>query len=142
MKDLLDGAFLCLFLSIFFITSCVENVGPSVGTKGILTSSAPWSPVAISEEAFSEWRKAKAAKDDHGQTLLIASKKILAVKKGTPSNKGSPHGSYAVCCAYGFRAYWYFCPLFSLLIKECLYVKYESLMEISQVSRAGYMESI
>jgi len=69
---------------LILIISCVENVGPPVGTKGVLISSAPWSPVAISEEVFSEWRKAKAVKDDHGQTLLIASKKILAVKSGTP----------------------------------------------------------
>jgi len=73
-----------LLLVFLPFLACGVDEGPQVGKNGILDSGGPWAPVAISEGAFSEWRKAKIANDDRGQVLLIASGKILTVKSGTP----------------------------------------------------------
>lgn len=73
------GLALCLMLG------CIQEPdnSKSVGQKGVLSSVNEYMPVAVTEAAFDELTKARAAKDKAGQMQLLTSGKTFMVKSGT-----------------------------------------------------------
>ncbi len=83
--------FLALLIFVMFVIAIGLLVNPgkemhptvsSIGEKGFLESGAPIVPVAVTKEAFEQWSKARAAKDEYGQMSLLASGLIF-----TPESK-------------------------------------------------------
>ena len=63
--------------------SCDTSMGVSIGNEGTLDSGANKSPVAITEDAFKAWTKAKVAKDTHGMAQLMLMGSVFLVERGT-----------------------------------------------------------
>ena len=63
--------------------SCDTSTGVSIGNEGTLDSGANKSPVAITEDAFKAWTKAKVANDTHGMAQLMLIGSVFLVERGT-----------------------------------------------------------
>lgn len=77
---------LILFTLIMIIAIAMnkQDGSVSVGEKGFLLSGGKLVPLAIDEASFDAWISASAAKDDHGQKILLASSRIIGVQNRSP----------------------------------------------------------